>query len=485
MKMIKLQQKINFIVLATLLLLSGCSKLDEKPLSSIAPQNFYTSIPQCESALTGAMARLYSEWNDQSYGYAVPLFRRDDQYQGDNTNVPEDYGKTLWQSHWSAILNCNAVLKAIGRGAVKDASQTDLDIVAAQAKFIRSWNYFQLVRLWGGLPLYTEENEDPALNPLARTTIAETYALIIADFTYAADKLPAEWPASKRGRPNKAAANGLMAKAYLTMATNPLNAPENYAKAMEAAKKVMTDNIHDLTPIVSDVFKRENKYSPEMIWSLIANSADPTSSPQIWNTNEGWGDGAAEPRLDSIWPSQPRKTAYFRTVNDAGENYYQWGGTNAPYCTKFLQPYVTQSEWDSYQSYANMPVLRFADVLLIYAEASNMASAGANAPQDACDAINRVIDRANGGAINPDPRASRATTAWSKAEFDKRVIQERNFELCFEWDRWFDLIRKRLLGDPTVFPPYYGYVYKESDNLWPIPTLDLQQNKLFVQNPGY
>jgi starch-binding outer membrane protein, SusD/RagB family len=116
-----------------------------------------------------------------------------------------------------------------------------------------------------------------------------------------------------------------------------------------------------------------------------------------------------------------------------------------------------------------------------------MASGGSTAPQDACDALNRVIDRANGGTgvINPDPRASRVTIAWTKAEFDARVIQERNFELCFEYDRWFDLIRKRMLGDPAVHPKYTGYAYEESDNLWPIPVLDLQQNKLLVQNPGY
>ena len=238
-----------------------------------------------------------------------------------------------------------------------------------------------------------------------------------------------------------------------------------------------------LTPKVEDVFKRENKYNPEMLWSLIANAADPTTSVQIWNTNEGWGDNAAEARLDSLWPAQPRKTAYFQTVNAKGQTYKTWDGTQLPFCKKFIQPNVTQGEWDAYQSQANMAIIRFADVLLIYAEAANMAASGSNAPQDAVDAINKVIDRANGGLVNSDPRASRTTTSLTKQEFDDRVIQERNFELCFEYDRWFDLIRKRMLGKVT--PKYTGYVYKESDNLWPIPVLDIQQNKLFVQNPGY
>ena len=487
MKKILIQWTINLFLAAMLFSNSGCAKLDEKPLNSISPEIFYTTIPQCESALTGAMARLYSEWNDQSYGYGWNYFKRDDQLAGGNDNIPDAFGTPLWGSHWAAILNCNGVLKATNRSSVTGASAEDIEILNAQAKFIRSWNYFQLVRLWGGLPIYDENNEDPALNPMARATVAEVYAHIISDFTYASEKLPASWPAEKRGRPTKAAAYALMAKAYVTMATNPLNAVENYAKARDAAKIVMSNGINDLTAKIEDVFKRENKYSPEMIWSLIANAADPGTSPQIWNTNDGWGDNSGEAILDSVWPAQPRKTAYLTTVNKAGQNYLQWSGSNAPYCNKWLQPNITEGEWDAIQSQANMPVIRFADVLLIYAEASNMAADGANPPQDACDALNRVIDRANGGVgvINPDPRASRATTAWTKEEFDKRVIQERNFELCYEYDRWFDLIRKRMLGDPAVHPRYMGYVYKESDNLWPIPILDIQQNPLFVQNPGY
>ena len=483
MKKIKVCLNI-FLISFAVIYFSGCQKLDEKPFSTIAPETFYSNIPQCEASLAGAMAKLFSEWNDQSYGYAIPLFQRDDQFLGDHSNVSANWGSGLWGSHWKAILNCNAVVKAINKGTVGGATAQDLELLAAQAKLIRGWNYFQLVRLWGGLPIYNESNEDAALNPLPRATIADTYAQIIADFTYATEKLPAAWPAEKRGRPSKGAAYGLLAKAYLTMATNPLNAIDNYAKARDAAKVVMTDGIHHLMPDVADVFKRENKYGTEMLWNFIANAADPGTSAQVWDVEHGWGDGSADPRLDSLWPSQPRKTAYLRIVNDAGQPYTQWG---YPYCTKYIQPNITQDEWNSIQSQANMPIIRFADVLLIYAEASNMAAAGETAPQDACDAINMVIDRANGGpgVINPDPRASRATTAWTKAEFDKRVIMERNWELSFEWDRWFDLIRKRMLGDESVSPKYFGYTYKESDNLWPIPILDMQQNKLFVQNPGY
>jgi hypothetical protein len=223
------------------------------------------------------------------------------------------------------------------------------------------------------------------------------------------------------------------------------------------------------------------------MWSLIANSVDKTSSVQIWDMNLGWGDCAIEPRMDTIWPAQPRKTAYMRTVNTAGQNYLQWSGTQTPFCRKFCDTNVTKEEYDSYTSYCNLPVIRYADVLLIYAEASNMASSSATVPQDAVDALNLIIDRANGGAgvVNSDARASRAITSMTKAQFDDRVIMERHFELFCEYNRWFDLIRKKLLSDTRFFPVYWGYKAKDSDYLWPLPVLDLQQNPLLVQNPGY
>ena len=108
--------------------------------------------------------------------------------------------------------------------------------------------------------------------------------------------------------------------------------------------------------------------------------------------------------------------------------------------------YDNQDDYNNYSSVMNMPVIRFADVLLIYAEAANMA---AGAPtQAAVDAVNQVIDRANGYAtIAAHPKL---TTAMSKDAFDAAVIEERNQELCFEFDRWFDLIRKHILKGKKI-----------------------------------
>lgn len=114
-----------------------------------------------------------------------------------------------------------------------------------------------------------------------------------------------------------------------------------------------------------------------------------------------------------------------------------------------------------------------------------MASAGGTAPQNAVDAINQIINRANG--YQPNAAHPLLTTAMTKAAFDAAVIQERNWELVFEnCDRWFDICRKRILNDQNVTVRESDRVnFSEDDYLFPIPETDLRLNNLLEQNPGY
>jgi hypothetical protein len=130
-------------------------------------------------------------------------------------------------------------------------------------------------------------------------------------------------------------------------------------------------------------------------------------------------------------------------------------------------------------SYQAQPIFRYADVLLLFAEAENMASGGPT--QAACDAVNLIIDRATGGVANPaDPLF---TTSMTQQEFDAAIIQQRSWELCFEYDRWFDICRKRILYEVT--DPDYQQNFSVNDYLLPIPLRDIRLNPLIEQNPGY
>ena len=154
-----------------------------------------------------------------------------------------------------------------------------------------------------------------------------------------------------------------------------------------------------------------------------------------------------------------------------------------PFCKKFFF-YISADDFNGYSSIMNWPILRYADVLLIYAEAANMANGGPTT--EACNRMNEVIDRANGNSTGL-PGHPRADVSWTEKQFDDAVIQERSWELFFEnYDRWFDICRKRILDDPKVTVRAEDRLnFSIDDYLFPIPETDLRMNKLLVQNDGY
>ena len=471
------------LFLALMLFAFACKKLDEKPASSVTPDNFGSSPLQIEAAYAGSMNYLWDYW--AGYGYAYGPFINDDQLNNGDLNIPADNADDLWNRHYMALLNINSALGSIKKGNVQGETQETIDGLEAQGKFLRAHNYFMLVRMFGGVPLITEDTPDPILNPMPRASVADVYALIVSDLIFAAAHLPESWPGAP-GKPTSGAAKGILAKVYLTMATYPLHETSNYQKAADVALEVMNSGVYHLVDSVNQVFTLANKYGPEMMWSYNSTYDDIATDPEIWTTSSyfdgGWGDAAMDTSFEHRWPDQPRKEAYLFTEWD-GKHYTEFD-EQTPFCKKFFF-YISSDDFNGYSSIMNYPIIRYADVLLIYAEAANMASAGATAPQNAVDAINMVIDRANGYV--PNAGHPLLTTAMTKAAFDAAVIQERNWELVFEnCDRWFDICRKRILDDPNVTVRESDRVnFSEDDYLFPIPETDLRLNDLLEQNPGY
>ena len=175
-------------------------------------------------------------------------------------------------------------------------SQDVKDQLMAQAKFLRAWNYFMLVRYYGAVPLMTEETDVTAevLNPtLARAPIAQVYDLIVNDLLFATQHLPPAWGADDRARPAADAAKTLLAKVYITMAGYPMNDPTNYVKARDMAKEVVEAGNYYLVPNVEDVFKLENEFGSEFMWGFHNSVEEYVIEPQIYLPGEmagGWGD---------------------------------------------------------------------------------------------------------------------------------------------------------------------------------------------------
>lgn len=473
MRTIKMQ--LLFLSLAVVLTSVSCKKLVEEPESFVQPQDFYTTPSQIEATFAAAMNRVWDYWG--GYGYGMGNFIHDDQYAGGDLVLGNNHGVDLWNRHYAAISNLNSAIRAMEAGNLGTAvSAEELDQLMGQAKFIRGWNYFMLVRMFGDVPLITEDSEDPATTPASRAPIADVYALIVSDFTEASTKLPRKWD-EYPGRPTSGAAKGLLAKTYLTMATAPLNDASNFAKAADFAKQVMDEGDYSLVADINQVFSVSTKYGPEMMWSLNSNYADINTDPQIYRPGrlDGWGDFRVQIEWEEEYPDIPRKHAYVLTELD-GVNYKDWTDEPSPFIKKFM--YDNDDDYNNYSSVMNMPIMRYADVLLIYAEAANMANGGPT--QEAVDAVNQIIDRANGYANLPQHPL--LTTALSKEAFDAAVIEERNQELCFEFDRWFDLVRKRTLQQESI--PTIQQNFSEDDYLFPIPDNDVELGGL-SQNSGY
>jgi hypothetical protein len=472
----------NLMLMGVLLFLFniGCVSLDEEPKDFPSPENFYSTEGQIISGLTGSMGRLYSQWSNYSYPWGV--FHTD---YNDNSNLvfSASFNNHIWRAHYGAVAILNNVIQALNEDKLgSTVPQATKDELMAQAKFLRAFNYFSLVRAYGEVPIITEET-DLVAGEISRQPIQDVYNnLIIPDLQFALSNLPEEWDPQFAGRPSKDATRAMLAKVYLTMATAPLKDASKAADARTMAKAVMDNGVHYLVTDIWDVFAIDNKLGPEFIFSWNSTPDDIATPPQIWLPGSmafGWLDFGLKRAWTEAYPDQPRKEAYMILEDWDGDSWEDFSWRGSPPLRKYV--YNSREDMERLRSWPSIPILRYADVLMMFAEADNMVSGGPTT--EAVDAVNLIIDRANDGVANP--AHPRATTSMSQAEFDALVINERCLEMFFEFDRWYDLIRKEILcdvwDDQLDVKPNCG----ESDYLWPIPQTDLRLNDLMTQNPGY
>lgn len=473
--------KIVFLCFSVVTLVS-CQKLEETPKGLLSPENFYNTPAQCQTVLTGSMDALFGAYRGYGNGGIRPW--ADGQIGGTPLNYGATYSPNVWVNHYKAIANINALLKAVKGGSLKEYTAADVTAVLAQARFLRAFNYFTLVRCYGKIPLLTEDTPDLILNPLtpeSRVEIPVMYDFIQADLLFAEANLPG-YDASKPARPNKWTAKGILSKVYLTRATAPVNDATYFAKARDMADDVITNSPYLLLPDFRDVFKTSNKNNKEIIFAYQATPDDPNSETNYYlgGSTDGYDNYPVTLEFEASYPEQPRKHNYIQLdwsldPNDPNAQVVNFTQTaeQVPNVGKYNIPNITLAEYNS-NSMGGMAILRFADVLLIYAEAANQANNGPTAL--AVTRLNSIINRANDGTGTE----AIATIAMTKDEFDKKVIDERSFELCFENDRYFDALRKKILKE--VNEPFASQNFVPSDYLFPIPVVDAT---FIGNNPGY
>jgi hypothetical protein len=414
----------------------------------------------------------------------------------DNFPVTPSNGfcNTLWVGFYGLINKCNSTLKEISTNTAITATEQVKAQTRGEARFLRAYGYFNLVRLFGRVPLIDTLFDNPASqNNVRQSSSAEIYAFIENDLVYAASVLPPTWDAKFIGRVTRGSANGLLAKVYLYQ--------QKWAQAAAAAQAVMSSGIYDLSTSYDKIFREEGENSKESVFEVqaTASAAIPTNNgvqyAQIMGVRGagtfdlGWGWNSPSTYLDAAYEANdPRKNRTILYTSTGTTIYQTIYGENLPtglpnprYNNKvYSNPSLRSSIGNRFGYWMNIRVLRYADVVLMYAEAANELGSTADITA-ARAALNSVRLRARNGiaGILPD------ITATDQATLRTAIRQERRVELAMEHERFFDIVRWGI--SQTVMSNSGKPNFNSArDVLLPIPQtqIDLSAGVL-TQNPLY
>lgn len=481
-----------FTIIIAFFLMVSCKKdfLELAPVSAANVQNFYKDADDMERAVTGAYnaLQLAGQYGDM---YILAELRSDNtrHIAGDgdtereidifSENASSPYSNRCWQHSYVGIAACNTILARIGSIQM---DQTLKDQLTGEARFLRALMYFNLVRIFGKVPLVlTETKSTEEGYQQGRNEITEVYAQIIADLGDAGQKLPASYTGIKIGRATKGAAKALLGKVHLTLG--------KFSLAAASLKEVIDLNVYTLLPVYADIFKPSNANNKESIFE-VQYKAGGFGLGSSWTSRFlPRGElpiilGIAGAGVDRNTPTPTMANSYEVKNNViADRRYYASMDTGyvnkagkfvkVNYIKKYLYP-----QPDFQNSDVNWPVLRYADVLLMYAEALNEVGNGPTA--EAYSYINQVRARAGLGPLS----------GLDYNGFKLAMEHERQVELAFENHRWFDLLRTgRAL---TVMNAHFAalnrsdIVVKEYQLLYPVPQNQIDVNPdMISQNPGY
>ena len=483
---------LNLSIIVVAFTFFSCEKfLDLKPVSQgIATPSSdsitYKTASEVEAALAGCYSGFKNEYweldyftngdaqSDDAYaGADNPSFFQIDDYEMDatNSNASRD-----WAYLYSIIGNTNSVINNVMTVPDPSLSEQRKQEILGEASFIRAFMYFQLVQLWGDVPLQLQEiksisaEELPDIYPIlfpARAPMAEVYKQIIADLETALAYVKPTAPDNNKGYVTTGAVNAVLAKVYATQE------PHDYAKVQQYCDAVIAGG-YSLLPDYHQLWDNQHENSVESIFEINYSGG---STDGNWGTKMFRGLDwkkfnipsndlvkAFDDEQDTV-----RKKASIIFIDITGKwSDPNWPQTNYPFLNKYHN-----FEEGSDQNYI---FIRLADILLLKAEALNEQGD----VQGAAELVNQVRTRVK----------LPATTASTQAEMRLDIEKERRLELAFESQRWWDLKRTgraievmtNAIG-PNGTP--FGYVLTPERLVWPIPQAELDKNTKLTQNPGY
>jgi starch-binding outer membrane protein, SusD/RagB family len=499
------------IYLKTLLILSaaiiyGCADLKENPVGILSPEGFYKTKKDVESGIFGAYGVLASE---PLFGrqFTSALMLRSDMSDIGNRGTTVDRIQVndftvdatnpmvsrFWRSWYSAIGAANAA--EAGAKSLK-LPDNDINPLIAEARFIRAFSYYHLVRCFGDIPYLEEPVSDPeSVKSIGKIKETDVYKKIIADLEFAKQWLPEKQANDVRSRPSKGTASTYLASVYLANA--------DYQKAYTEAKFVIDNRTkfgYVLENDYQDLYRgergdaiKENIFTVDFLSRLSNGDFNQDLLPAMvapQNLAGGFGVNVPTLRVYQTWDSRDyRKKVSFLDTLVVGTTITPYTGFRfvaRPHIDKWRRFPGILGQLDGRDSDYNYPDFRYAEVLLIAAEALAETS-GVNA--EAIGYVNQVRTRARNAAGKQNSFPANLTGTFTKDEFINLVLEERRLELSFEFKRWYD-IKRRKLGD-IVFKGTNSLEPRPSfdanrDYLFPIPQTEIDLNpNLKPQNPGY
>ena len=501
---IQLNKNIQLALLAMVaVLIASCENyLAEDSRSSISQDNYYQTAEQAQSAVDGIYPSLRSFTNYLGYG-EKPWSSIELLVGHANTNGQSDRNRELishtagtnhpvfsdvWDNFYYGISNANVAIHNIQN---IDMDEQRKQALLGEAHFLRGLFYYYLVRFYGEIPLITEPVDASSEQLYAeQASVEAVYQQIVSDLQTAEQSgLP---EVDRTGRASLGAVKSLLASVYLTMAGEPLNGGnEYYQLAADKAEEVIDNQWYSLFEDYDYLHDREHKNQQEFIFQVQyeAGIATHQITPIIIPENEG-----ISPYNDEFGALRP--VDEFIATYENGDLRVEEGEF---YFTQYEMPDGSVQEFDEYALYKywlepaanpvngdqqndlNWTLLRYPEVMLIYAEAINEVNGGPN--QKAYTQINQIRERANLPALS----------GLNQEQFREEVWKERYHELSYENKAYFDIKRTHQVYDleNNEFVDAFshtnvqGTTFTEKYLRWPIPEGEMQANPNLEQNPGW
>jgi len=499
----------------------GCSNLEEDALSQLEPDERIVDLETVETTVAGAYGHLTARaFISRALGLTLML-RSDmvdignpttnadriehDQFTVSASNAlilnPANPERSFWPRLYQMVRGANETLRELA--VLEDQNAGVKEEIAGRARFIRGFAYYHLVRLFGDIPYLDETTLTVDATVMERTPVDAVYEGIIADFEYAKEWLPDA--RANRALPGKAAASAFLASVYLTR--------ENYQMAYNEATDIInnagTYNLA-LEPDYRNIFHAENtdfSLEPIFVIDFVGTNVNDESRDYLaafsgfygqatYYPSGGWSVIVPAQAVYDTWEDGDyRKVVNFdaEAVDNNGNvlsfnEYSSLDGRNAnrPHISKYtaMAGDLPQANTSGRDSHSNYQMMRYAEVLLIAAEAA--AELGLTSEADGW--INMLRERArNGNGTNPP---SDIPADISGASVDD-VLEERRLELAFEHKRWYDIVRRKM-GNEVFGAGGFEIEQQGTQNfdpsrdyLLPIPPLEITNNSNLTQNPGY